>query len=77
MSNPIINQNQSASPKNLDINALKAQFIQDPLGFLVRNKLNIPQSLAGDFRGMVEYLANTGQVPPQLQAQVNVMLGKR
>lgn len=75
MSNPILNIAQNS--QQIDINALKAQFAQDPLGFMLKNKLKIPNELAGNFRGMVEYLANTGQVPPQLQAQVNAMLGKR
>ena len=71
MGNPLNPQNQQPNP---NMQMAYQQFQQNPMRYLTG--LNIPQGM-NDPRQIVEYLANTGQVPPQLQAMVNAKLGRR
>ena len=43
-------------------------FKQNPLQFLMQNKVNIPQQFANDPHGAVQYMLNNGQMS---QAQLN------
>lgn len=60
------------TPKKTDFSTMYSQFRQNPMQYL--SGLNIPQNLVGNPRAIVQHLANTGQVPPILQARVNAML---
>lgn len=74
MANPLIPQqttNQQPNQKMYD------EFKQDPTAYLVKCGLQIPESFSGDYRALVEHLANTGQIPPALRGRVQAMLGKR
>lgn len=77
MSNPLFQQSQQQITPNSDMNRLYSEFQQSPTDFLVRMGLNIPTGFNGDYRALVEYLARSGQIPPQLQGRVNAMLSRR
>lgn len=47
------------------------QFKQNPMGFLMARKLNIPPEYQNDYKGAVQYLLNTGQMS---QEQLNALL---
>lgn len=64
-----------ASNQQIDINALYQQFQLNPVEFLVRSRLNIPQGMNNP-QQIVQHLATSGQVPPQYQRQVDAMLRK-
>ena len=70
MSNPLNNGRQQQP----DMNALFQQFKQNPMkyltGFDIPQGMNSPQQI-------VQHLANSGKIPPQLQSRVNAMLGRR
>lgn len=75
MANPLMQNRSQAS----DVNNQKMyeEFRQNPANFLIKCGLNIPADFSGDYRAMVQHLANTGQIPPALQGRVNAMLGRR
>ncbi len=67
---------QQQIPNNeSDINALYARFQQNPMEFLIRSGLNIPDSVS-DPRALLDHLARTNQVPRQYQQAVNRILGR-
>lgn len=45
------------------------QFKQNPLGFLLQRKLNVPPNVANDPNAILNYLLSTGQVN---QNQINM-----
>ena len=57
-----------------DINQLYQQFMQNPLQYL--SGLNIPKELTSP-QQIVQFLADSGRIPPMLQGRVNAMLGRR
>ena len=63
MGNPLFNEqmNQGFMAK---FNAFK----QNPMQFLMQNKINIPQQYANDPHGAVQYMLNNGQMS---QEQLN------
>ena len=67
-------QGQANAP---DLNALYAQFRKNPLEWLLKSKLNIPQELSDSPRAMVEHLMKTGQVPPQFIPQIRQMMSQK
>lgn len=69
MANPIM-QNQGSQQTEQMYN----EFTKSPADFLVKCGLKIPADFSGDYRAMVQHLANTGQIPPILQGRVNAML---
>ena len=48
-----------------------SQFRQNPMGFMMARKLNIPPEYQNDYKGAVQYLLNTGQMS---QDQLNALL---
>lgn len=76
MPNPLM-QNRSQANNQANTQQMYAEFQKSPTDFLVKCGLNIPQDFQGDYRAMVQHLANTGQIPPALQGRVNAMLGRR
>lgn len=50
-----------------------SQFRQNPMGFLMSRKLNIPAEYQNDYKGAVQYLLNTGQMS---QDQLNQLLAQ-
>ena len=60
--------------KQPDINQLYQQFMQNPLQFL--QGFNIPTNLTNP-QQIVEYLADSGKIPPMLKNRVDAMLGRR
>ena len=50
-----------------------SQFRQNPMGFLMARKLNIPPEFQNDYKGAVQYLLNTGQMS---QNQLNALLSQ-
>ena len=75
MSNPLT-AGQTPQAKMPDINALFQQFKQNPVEFLIRSKLNIPQGMS-DPQQIFNHLTATGQVPKQLMPQIQQMIPKR
>ena len=57
-----------------DIGTMFQQFRQNPMKYLTG--LDIPQGMSSP-QQIVQYLANSGRIPPQLQGRVNAMLGKQ
>ena len=51
-----------------------AEFQKDPTSYLVKCGLDIPQNFTGDYRALVQHLANTNQIPPALRGRVMAML---
>lgn len=47
------------------INQQANLFRQNPFGFLLQHKINIPNEYANDPHGAVQYLMNTGQMSQQ------------
>lgn len=79
MSNPLTaNQPAQQRQQNApDLNALYQQFRKNPLEWLLKSKLNIPQELSGSPQAIVEHLYRTGQIPKQIMPQVQQMINKR
>lgn len=75
MPNPLMQNRSQANDRNNE--KMYEEFRQNPANFLIKCGLNIPQDFSGDYRAMVQHLANTGQIPPALQGRVNAMLGRR
>lgn len=50
-----------------------SQFRQNPMGFMMARKLNIPPEYKNDYKGAVQYLLNTGQMS---QDQLNALLSQ-
>lgn len=77
MNNPLI---QSQAPQ-MNIADLFGQFKQNPLGFLTKQKFNIPQELANNPQGMIQHLLNSGQINQsqlnQAQQMYSQMFGRR
>lgn len=73
MNNPLISGNAQQAP---DLNTMYQQFRKNPLEWLLKSRLNIPQELSGSPQAMVEHLMRTGQVPRQLMPQVQAMIKK-
>lgn len=75
MPNPLMQNRSQANNENSQ--KMYEEFRQNPANFLIKCGLNIPADFQGDYRAMVQHLANTGQIPPALQGRVNAMLGRR
>lgn len=73
MSNPLINKKTNEP----DINALFQQFKKNPVEFLIKSKLNIPQGMNGNPQEIVRHLYNSGQIPQQILPKVQQMLGAK
>lgn len=74
MANPLIPQQQS---KQLPSKEMFEEFKQDPTAYLVKCGIQVPADFSGDYRALVQHLANTGQIPPVLRGRAQAMLGKR
>ena len=75
MKNPLMNGNGGNAPQMPNINALFAQFKKNPMEFLLKSKLNIPQNVGSSPQAIVEHLMKSGQVPNQLIPQVQRLMG--
>lgn len=71
MGNPL---NNATTTKQADINELFEQFKQNPAKYL--SGLNIPQNM-NDPRQIVQYLSQSGRIPPALQQRVNAMFATK
>ncbi len=60
MANPLYNEQMNKGFMN-QFNAFK----QNPMQFLMRSKINIPQEYANDPHGAVQYMLNNGQMTQQ------------
>lgn len=58
---------------NVDINALYQQFQKNPVDFLIRSRLRIPEGVNSP-QQILQYLSNTNQIPPQYKQQAAQML---
>lgn len=68
MANHLFNETQNNSMMN-QFN----QFQQNPMQFLTKRKINIPEQYANDPHGAVQYLLNNGQMSQQsLNAMMQV-----
>ena len=47
------------------------QFFQNPMQYLMKSRLNIPQNFQGDANDMVQYLLNSGQLTQDQYNRVN------
>ena len=74
MSNPLT-AGQPTEQGQPDLNKMFQQFKQNPLEYLVKAKLNIPQGMT-DPQQIVNHLMGTGQIPKQLMSQINQMMRK-
>lgn len=67
-------KNFASNQPQMNMNQMFEQFKQNPLKYL--GGMNIPQNVSNP-ADIVRHLANSGQIPPQLQGRVNAMLGRR
>ena len=67
---------QQPKQTKADIGALYQQFRQNPVEFLVRSGLKIPQNVTDPLQ-LVQYIAQTRQVPMQYQNEIYSMLNKK
>lgn len=74
MSNPLITGQQTGQTQP-DLNKMFQLFKQNPLEYLVKAKLNIPQGMT-DPQQIFNHLMGTGQIPKQLMPQINQMMRK-
>lgn len=74
MSNPLITGQQTGQGQP-DLNKMFQQFKQNPLEYLVKAKLNIPQGMT-DPQQIFNHLMGTGQISKQLMPQINQMMRK-
>ena len=65
---------QNANTRSQNEQQMFAEFQKDPTSYLVKCGLNIPQDFQGDYRALVQHLANTNQIPPALRGRVMAML---
>lgn len=75
MGNPLMQNRSQANNGNSE--KMYEEFRQNPANFLIKCGLNIPQDFQGDYRAMVQHLANTGQIPPALRGRVQAMLNSK
>lgn len=68
MGNPLMNG--GGMPSMQQIMTQFQSFQRNPMQFLIQRKFNIPQELAGDPRGMVQHLLNSGQMSQQQLQQL-------
>lgn len=47
------------------------QFVQNPMQYMLKSKLNIPQDFQGNANDMVQYLLNTGQLTQDQYNRIN------
>lgn len=67
---------QQPKQTKTDIGALYQQFRANPVEFLVRSGLKIPQNVTDPLQ-LVQYIAQTRQVPMQYQNEITNMLTRR
>lgn len=56
-----------------DMNAMFENFKKNPMEYLVKARLNIPEGMSGNPQAIVQHLMQTGQVPRQLMPQIQQM----
>lgn len=69
MSSPITNE--QAQAQNAGIQAQFKEFTQNPSGFLMRHRVNVPQEYMSNGHDAVQYLLNSGQMS---QGQYNQIM---
>lgn len=67
---------QQPKQTKTDIGTLYQQFRANPVEFLVRSRLQIPQNVT-DPQQLVQYLSQTRQVPTQYQNEIFSMLNRK
>lgn len=68
-------ENLQQNNQQNDINALYQQFQQNPIDFLARSNLGIPQGMTDPMQ-ILQYLNNSRKIPQHLQGKVNQILGR-
>lgn len=48
-------------------------FKQNPIGFLMQNKINVPQEMMNDPNAIIQHLMNNGQINQQTYNQAQQM----
>ncbi len=79
MNNPLMGNNETSKQQktltNEEINKLYETFKKNPLDFLIKSKLNIPQNIGNNPQQILQYLLNSKQIPQQILPRVHQMLG--
>lgn len=75
MGNPLMQNRSQANDGNNQ--KMYEEFRQNPANFLIKCGLNIPADFSGDYRAMVQHLANTNQIPSALRGRVQAMLNSK
>lgn len=68
-------QNLQNQQNNNNVEALYQQFQQNPIDFLARSNLGIPQGMTDPMQ-ILQYLNNSKKIPQHLQGKVNQILGR-
>lgn len=78
MSNMLQNMQNQGQPQQSgpNINELYQQFRQNPVEFLAKSNLGIPQGMTDPMQ-ILQFMNSNGRIPPQLQGQVNQFLIKQ
>lgn len=56
-----------------NMNAMFEEFKKNPMEYLTRARLNIPQNIGTNPQAIVTHLMQTGQIPQQLLPQIQAM----
>lgn len=76
MKNPLTaGQNIGQTGQMPDIGKMFQQFKQNPIEYLIKAKLNVPQGMT-DPQQIVNHFMGTGQIPKQLMPQIHQMMRK-
>ena len=60
-------------PSEPNMNAMFEEFKKNPMEYLTRARLNIPQNIGANPQAIVTHLMQTGQIPRQLLPQIQAM----
>ena len=58
--------NNPSNPHNGDMRSEFNSFLQNPMQFMMKKRINIPEQYANDPEKAVRYLVNNGQMPQQV-----------
>ena len=71
--NPLVG-NQPEQQATPNISEMYQNFKRNPIEFLAKSKLNIPQNVGNNPQDIIQYLMNSGQVSQQQIIQAQNML---
>lgn len=71
--NPLINNTQQTTQQMPNIGEMFQKFKQNPVEYLMRGKLNIPDNIGNNPQNILQYLVQSGQVSQQMMNQAQAI----